>query len=64
MARLVEVASMVQALKRMGHDPAKTFNDRLIAYMAAQTPEEPVRTIKPSSGTRSPITPPAPAAGE
>ena len=33
-ARLVEVAAMVQALKKLGHDPAKEFNDRLIAYMA------------------------------
>ena len=33
-ARLVEVAAMVQALKRMGHDPAKDFNERLIAHMA------------------------------
>jgi HPr kinase/phosphorylase len=33
-ARLVEVAALVQALKNMGHDPAKTFNDRLIAQMA------------------------------
>jgi HPr kinase/phosphorylase len=33
-ARLVEVAAMVQALKRMGHDPAKDFNNRLIAHMA------------------------------
>ncbi len=33
-ARLVEVAALVQALKNMGHDPAKTFNDRLIAHMA------------------------------
>jgi HPr kinase/phosphorylase len=33
-ARLVEVAAMVQALKRMGHDPAKDFNNRLIAAMA------------------------------
>ena len=24
----------MQALKQMGHDPAKTFNDRLIAHMA------------------------------
>jgi HPr kinase/phosphorylase len=32
-ARLTEVAAMVQALKRMGHDPAKDFNDRLIEYM-------------------------------
>ena len=35
-ARLVEVAALVQALKTMGHDPAKTFNDRLIAHMAEQ----------------------------
>lgn len=34
MARLVEVASMVQALKIMGHDSAAEFNDRLIAHMA------------------------------
>ncbi|MDQ8180683.1 HPr(Ser) kinase/phosphatase [Pelagicoccus sp. SDUM812005] len=34
MARLVEVAAMVQALKLLGHDPAKEFNDRLIAFMA------------------------------
>ncbi len=34
MARLVEVAAMVQALKKMGHDGAKSFNDRLIAHMA------------------------------
>lgn len=33
MARLVEVASMVQALKVMGHDSAAEFNDRLIAHM-------------------------------
>jgi HPr kinase/phosphorylase len=33
-ARLVEVAAMVQALKRMGHDPAHDFNNRLIAHMA------------------------------
>ena len=37
-ARLVEVAALVQALKNMGHDPAKTFNDRLIAHMAGQAP--------------------------
>ena len=34
MARLVEVASMVQALKLMGHDSAAEFNERLIAHMA------------------------------
>ncbi len=35
-ARLVEVAALVQALKIMGHDPARTFNERLIAHMAEQ----------------------------
>jgi len=33
-ARLVEVAAMVQSLKRVGHDPAKEFNERLIRHMA------------------------------
>jgi len=33
MARMVEVASLTQSLKKMGHDPAKDFNDRLIAFM-------------------------------
>jgi len=33
-ARLVEVAAMVQALKLLGHDPAKEFNDRLIEFMS------------------------------
>ena len=37
MARLVEVAARVQALRKMGHDGAKTFNARLIAHMAKQT---------------------------
>jgi HPr kinase/phosphorylase len=62
MARLVEVAAMVQALRRVGHDPAQTFNDRLIAHMAAQMPPEPTQVIKPfaaASGTRPPIPPPA-----
>ncbi|HSY52943.1 MAG TPA: hypothetical protein VK785_00770, partial [Opitutaceae bacterium] len=36
-ARLVEVAALTQALKKMGHDPAKDFNDRLIAFMARDT---------------------------
>jgi HPr kinase/phosphorylase len=64
MARLVEVAAMVQALRRMGHDPAHTFNERLIAHMAAQAPREPERIIRPvtrppiPSGTRTPYTPP------
>jgi HPr kinase/phosphorylase len=37
MARLVEVAAMVQSLKAMGHDSAKEFNDRLIAFMAGES---------------------------
>jgi HPr kinase/phosphorylase len=45
MARLVEVAALTQALKKMGHDPAKDFNDRLIQFMAARANQ--VRTIKP-----------------
>jgi HPr kinase/phosphorylase len=47
-ARLVEVAALVQALKRMGHDPAQTFNDRLIAHMSKQAAES-ARTIKPAT---------------
>lgn len=34
LARLVEVAALVQALKVMGHDPAVEFNEQLIAHMA------------------------------
>jgi HPr kinase/phosphorylase len=34
MARLVEVAASVQALRAMGHDSAKEFSDRLIQFMA------------------------------
>lgn len=36
MARLVEVAAMVQALKAVGHDAAAEFNARLIAAMNKQ----------------------------
>lgn len=36
MARLVEVAAMVQALKAVGHDAAAEFNERLIAAMNKQ----------------------------
>ncbi len=36
MARLVEVAARVQALRYMGYDGAKAFNERLIAHMANQ----------------------------
>jgi HPr kinase/phosphorylase len=51
-ARLVEVAALVQALKKMGHDPAKTFNDRLIAHMM-----QPEQTKSISHKITSPITP-------
>ncbi|MDF3059038.1 MAG: aldolase [Rariglobus sp.] len=53
-ARLVEVAALVQALKKIGHDPAKTFNDRLIAFMSQQA-EERTRIIKPLERSRPPF---------
>ncbi len=46
-ARLVEVGALIQALKRMGHDPAKDFNDRLIAFMSQPQAGSPVTRIKP-----------------
>ncbi|MBX3748549.1 MAG: HPr(Ser) kinase/phosphatase [Opitutaceae bacterium] len=46
MARLVEVAALTHALKRMGHDPAKDFNERLIAFMSQQSAVAPTK-IKP-----------------
>lgn len=46
-ARLVEVAALTQALKKMGHDPARDFNDRLIAFMREQAGETPATKIKP-----------------
>jgi HPr kinase/phosphorylase len=39
MARLVEVAAMVQALRSMGHDSAQEFSERLIQHMARQKPD-------------------------
>jgi len=49
-ARLIEVAAMVQALKKMGHDPAKDFNDRLIAHMAEKpAPKTMVHRLSVSS---------------
>ncbi len=51
-ARLVEVAALVQALKNMGHDPAKTFNERLIAHMAEQ---KPAKTTSHKITTSSPF---------
>ncbi|HTB62698.1 MAG TPA: HPr(Ser) kinase/phosphatase [Opitutales bacterium] len=41
LARLVEVAALVQALKAIGHDSAKEFNERLIAHMAGATGQPP-----------------------
>ena len=34
LARLVEVSALVQALKLIGHDSAKEFNERLIKHMS------------------------------
>ena len=45
-ARLVEVAALTHALKKMGHDPAKDFNERLIAHMSRQAEDTPP-PIKP-----------------
>jgi HPr kinase/phosphorylase len=47
-ARLVEVAALTQALKKMGHDPAKTFNDRLISFMSEQANVPATTKIKPT----------------
>jgi HPr kinase/phosphorylase len=46
-ARLVEVAALTQALKKMGHDPARDFNDRLIAFMTEQAKQPPATKIRP-----------------
>ncbi|MEZ5275393.1 MAG: HPr(Ser) kinase/phosphatase [Opitutaceae bacterium] len=40
LARLVEVAALVQALKIMGHDPALEFNEQLIAHMSRNNDQE------------------------
>jgi HPr kinase/phosphorylase len=52
-ARLVEVAALTQALKKMGHDPAQEFNNRLIAAMAEQA-SAPATKIKPVEREESP----------
>jgi HPr kinase/phosphorylase len=44
-ARLVEVAALTEALKRMGHDPAKEFNERLIAFMAKEAAPAPIKPV-------------------
>jgi HPr kinase/phosphorylase len=55
-ARLIEVAAMVQALKKMGHDPAKDFNDRLIAHMQEQAA---LKSTSHRVATRAPFPEPA-----
>jgi len=37
MARLVEVAAMVQAARNLGHDSATDFNEKLLKKMAEQS---------------------------
>ncbi len=54
MARLVEVAALTQALKRMGHDPAKDFNDRLISFMSQQATKA-TPAIKPVEREERPL---------
>ncbi len=54
MARLVEVAALTQALKKMGHDPAKDFNDRLISFMARSSSEQALK-IKPIEREERPL---------
>lgn len=49
-ARLIEVAALVQALRKTGRDPAKEFNERLIAHMAEQQASVPEA---PASGSRA-----------
>jgi len=45
-ARLVEVAALVQALKLSGHDPARDFNERLIAHMSQTKDDEKPRITR------------------
>jgi len=53
MARLVEVAALTHALRRMGHHPAKEFNDRLVKHMAdaADAATQPARRANPRKNT-------------
>src|SRR5204863_6989220 len=57
-ARLVEVAALTHALKKMGHDPARDFNDRLIAFMNERSNQpgptkiRPVDREEPAPGSR------------
>jgi len=54
MARLVEVAALTHALKRMGHDPARDFNERLIAFMNQQATPTPTKVKPVIRDTRRP----------
>ena len=54
-ARLVEVAALTQALKKMGHDPAKTFNDRLIRFMSEQANQPAPTKLKPAEREERPL---------
>lgn len=62
-ARLVEVAALVQALKQMGHDPARDFNERLIAHMAEEQPVAKHHRVGSSTST-PPMAPVEPADDE
>ncbi|PAW67092.1 MAG: HPr(Ser) kinase/phosphatase [Opitutia bacterium Tous-C1TDCM] len=53
-ARLVEVAALTQALKKMGHDPARDFNDRLIRHMRDQEAQPKPTRIRPVERSDSP----------
>jgi HPr kinase/phosphorylase len=53
-ARLIEVAALVEALKRIGHDPAREFNERLIAHMAGAD-----KATRPSPNNPAPARAPA-----
>ena len=55
MARLVEVAALVQALKITGHDPARDFNERLIAHMAQKKKAASKRVTRVRNETRPPF---------
>ena len=56
MARLVEVAALTQALKKMGHDPAKDFNDRLISFMSRQAGAK-LPPVTPHEREEGPLSP-------
>jgi HPr kinase/phosphorylase len=56
MARLCEVAALTQALKKMGHDPAKDFNDRLISFMSRQAGDK-LPSVTPHEREEGPLSP-------